>query len=228
MANDSSYRIHPEHDLKPMKPHDPFYRAACKEIGFGPGYGCPQCVVPIHKECMSPSPSMSLTIQKKEHSLKFYPDMKGENGKAGFCAVCFKLVHGYGYSSSWGDDFHPSCLPLPKTIMVNDAEVKLSGEMKLDCKWCGFRDIYVDKVKLSSWSCAGWKGEYHAGCVKDMMIERWRNGELVPAKEGNDAGRMHIKVDLPSRGEILGGRAGRLILRGTLAALNFDPTAFLS
>ncbi|KAI3439585.1 Phorbol-ester/DAG-type domain-containing protein [Psidium guajava] len=223
MANISGHWIHPEHELKPMKPRDPFYCAACKEIGFGPGYGCPQCVVRIHKECARPSPNMSRTIQMKHHSLKFYPDMKGENGKAGICSACSRPVQGCGYSSTWGDDFHPACLALPESIMVNGTEARLSHEMKSNCRRCHMMEFYVVKDKLPSWSYGGWKGRYHVGCVKDMVIESFRNGEFVPAKEGDGAGVMQIKVDL-SRG-ISGffGIGGELVLRGAMAAMIGDP-----
>lgn len=206
MSNDPSCcPIHPEHKLRPMEPRDPFYCNKCKEIGFGTGYGCPQNVARFHEECVSPSPAVSQRLQwkkKKELSMTYDPHMKAENGKPRICAVCARPVRGCGYRSSSGMNCHPSCLALPKSIMVNDVELKLAYEKKADCKWCGKMKIYDEKkVKLLSWSYATKrKAEYHVGCVKEMAIESWRNGKFIPAKEGDGGGPMHIKVDLPSMG----------------------------
>ncbi|KAK3407595.1 uncharacterized protein LOC104420891 [Eucalyptus grandis] len=229
MSKKTSYRIHPEHQLTPMKPLDPFYCTACKEIGFGTGYGCSQCVVRVHKECMNPSLAASLKLKWRKHSLKFYPDVKAEDGKPRYCAMCSKPVSGCGYRSSSGKNCHPSCLALPQSIVVNSVELHLAYKVKLNCTWCGMKKRYIDKVKLPSWSYVGGKAEYHVGCVKDMVTESWRNGEFVPAKEGDGVGRMQIKVDLASRGISgnLGRALGTLALRGTLAALNGDPTELL-
>ncbi|XP_030462266.1 uncharacterized protein LOC115682244 [Syzygium oleosum] len=228
-TKDTSYTIHPEHELTLMEPRDPFYCTACKETGFSTGYGCSKCVVRVHQECKSPSPESSLRLKRKKHSLKFYPDMNAENGKPRFCAVCSQPVRGCGYRSSSGKNCHPSCLTLPKSIMVNSAELRLANKMMLDCKWCGVMKRYIGKVKIRSWSYARENCEYHVGCVKDMVIESWRNGEFVPAKEGDGAGQMHIKVDLSSRGISgnLGSKLLELARKGTMAAMTGDPTDLL-
>ncbi|KAI6668995.1 hypothetical protein NL676_003880 [Syzygium grande] len=113
--------------------------------------------------------------------------------------------------------------------MINSAELRLVNKMMSDCKWCGVMKRYIGKVKLQSWSYAGEKCEYHVGCVKDTVIESWRNGEFVPAKEGDGAGQTHIKVDLSSRGISgnLGSKLLELARKGTMAAMTGDPTDLL-
>ncbi|KAF7849796.1 hypothetical protein BT93_L0282 [Corymbia citriodora subsp. variegata] len=227
MSNNTSYRIHPEHRPTLMKPLDPFCCTACKETGFGSGYGCSQCVVRVHQECKDPSPAMNLKLKWRKHSLKFYPNMKAENGKPRYCAMCSKPVSGCGYRSSSGKNCHPSCRMLPQYILVNGAEYHLSNKVHLNCTWCSQQKRYIDNVKLPSWSYARGKAEFHVGCVKDMMTESWRNGEFVPADGGV---RMQINVDPASRAKpgIFGSALPELVIRGVLAAVTGDPTELIS
>lgn len=122
----SVQEIHPEHELKLLSDKDPFYCAACKEIGFGSCYGCELCMVHTHKECLFPTPTLPHPLKKK-WTLQFHPNSETATSSR-FCAACAKPLRGcfYGAADRKGScGFHPRCLRLPESVEINKVYISI-------------------------------------------------------------------------------------------------------
>ncbi|KAK3407598.1 hypothetical protein EUGRSUZ_J00017 [Eucalyptus grandis] len=117
-----------------------------------------------------------------------------------FCGACSMPLHGGTYGSN-AATFHPPCLHLEKSINVNNVELHLVASCASVCNWCKKKSISRNKVQIPSWwyvsMCAN--HNFHVGCVRSMMVESWKNGNIAFTDEDDNDGKTSMSAEMPGK-----------------------------
>ncbi|KAL3717794.1 hypothetical protein ACJRO7_003011 [Eucalyptus globulus] len=229
MSEARGRRIHPEHELVLMMQHDPFFCSACRQIGFGSAYGCKLCLVLVHRKCMYPPPKARHPLQDNCR-LEYNPQTSETSDACTFCGACSLPLHGGTYGSN-AAAFHPPCLHLEKSINVNNVELHLVASCASVCNWCKRTSISRNKVQIPSWwyvsMCAN--HNFHVACVRSMMVESWKNGDIAFTDEDDNDGKTSMSTEMPGKQK---GKKRRFVRRTIfkvsiivgISALTGDPS----
>ncbi|KAL1360133.1 uncharacterized protein LOC107485302 [Arachis duranensis] len=170
---------HPNHShpLHLNPPGAPYKCNGCKELGFGPSYGCEICNYILHEECANVDRLAFHRFFPKSH-FEFFEKAPGYRTR--YCDACGKDVLGFVYHcSQTGFDLHPCCLKLKDSVCDKDGCVtlKLSQKVPRKCLKYKSRNV-VNKVK--GWSYVSCNEDnnscYHVSCVKELILENWKRG----------------------------------------------------
>ena len=231
---------HPSHPhILTLKPSgEPYKCDGCKELGFGPCYHCQDCNYHLHEECAMASESAYHPFFKKCHFI-----FRNETYDR-ICDACGKDVMGVSYKClhDKAHDLHPCCLKLQHTIYGDGGiKLKLSDKVSSKCLKCKSKEISKGK---KGWSYVSSCGEfcYHVACVKDLVLENWKNGYFDgDVDQKNNLALMQIGTSSTSTctcNEVVesgGGwfgskgkrfwRIARMVLKLVISAIFGDPIA---
>ncbi|KAJ6325255.1 hypothetical protein OIU76_012354 [Salix suchowensis] len=235
-----THSSHSGHFLLLKYPQEPYKCEGCKELGFGRCYECEHedCSFYLHEECAHATPSAFHSFLKC--SLKFHP--RAPQGGERFCDACGQDVLGFVYQCKHKrpHDYHPSCLKLKRTLITEDG-TRLHLKEKPPSKCLNCRSSRTSNG-IKGWSYVSSCGQYcyHVACVKDMILENWRNGYFLQDGNVNEVNNYRaLQSSIPNREVALpGGRSSSKttqILRKAktavmliISALFGDPTALIS
>lgn len=230
---------HPDHMLT-LKSSDAAYMCeGCKELGLGPCFECQDCNFHLHEECAMPSKS-----SYHPHFKRCEFTFREETYNGGrYCDACGKDVMGFVYQCTHDNahDLHPCCLKLQRKIIAGDGLVlRLSDKVPSKCLKCNSREI---SRGIKGWSYVSSCGEfcYHVACVKDLVLENWRNGYFdgdkninsVSAQTSNNFALMQIggpSNQVAQTGGRIGSKAkkfwriAKMVLKLIISAIFGDPT----
>ncbi|GAA0141205.1 hypothetical protein Leryth_004340 [Lithospermum erythrorhizon] len=172
--NEITHFSHPQHRLKFNHTEVPFKCDGCNEIGIGSSYRCNICDYDLHLHCAIPSQNISHPFYPK-CNFQFLPRPPGKIER--YCNACEKEVTGFIYHcKTCGFDLHPCCAKLP--MMLDDGETKLFLYRKVttECHRCGRRG--------RSWTYRSTCKKYnlHVACVKEMLVDSWKELYLGKGK----------------------------------------------
>ncbi|KAK9282652.1 hypothetical protein L1049_010871 [Liquidambar formosana] len=215
----------------------PYQCDGCKELGFKACYRCEyvDCDFHLHEECATASSSTFHTFFKK-CDFKFNEKAPGECPR--YCDACGKDVLGFVYQCTHKKayDLHPCCVKLQHTIKGDGIELKLSKKVSSKCLKCQSKEV---SKGIKGWSYVSTCGQYcyHVACVKDMVLENWKNGNFVQQSDAIELSSLEMQSMVPSQelvmqcGESSSRRKGsrywsvaKLVLQLIISAIFGDPT----
>ncbi|KAJ6720428.1 CYSTEINE/HISTIDINE-RICH C1 DOMAIN FAMILY PROTEIN [Salix viminalis] len=234
-----THSSHSGHFLLLKYPRAPYKCEGCKELGFGPCYECEHedCSFYLHEECANAAPSASHSFL--ECNLKFHS--RAPQGGERFCDACGQRVLGFVYQCTQKNphDYHPSCLKLKRTLTAEDGTtLHLKENPPSKCLYCGSRKT---SSGIKGWSYVSSCGQdcYHVACVKDMILENWRNGYLQDGNVNEVNNYRALESSIPNREVALPSgrssskttqiwRKAKTAVMLIISALFGDPTALIS
>ncbi|XP_010489188.1 PREDICTED: uncharacterized protein LOC104766915 [Camelina sativa] len=174
-----SHFSHPQHNLKFDYTEKPFKCDGCNEVGIGSRYRCSRddhgsCDFDLHAHCALPSASITHPFYKK-CTFQFLAQPPGNERR--YCNACEKDVSGFVYHcKACGFDLHPCCAMLPMVLDDGETKLFLYRKVSSSCHRCG--------RKGRSWSYRSSCKKYnlHVACVREMLVENWR--ELYKGQNG--------------------------------------------
>ncbi|KAH7537214.1 hypothetical protein FEM48_Zijuj03G0068900 [Ziziphus jujuba var. spinosa] len=225
---------HPDHILMLKSSDVPYKCDGCKELGFGPCFKCEDCNFHLHEECALASKSSYHPLLKR-CELRFCEETYGGR----YCDACGKDVMGFVYQCTHDNahDLHPCCLKLQRIIIGDGFELRLSDKVPSKCLKCNSKEI---SRGIKGWSYVSSCGEYcyHVACVKDLVLENWRNGYFDGDNDNISAQTSNLALlqiaspsnEVAQRGGRLGSKAkkfwriAKMVLKLIISAIFGDPT----
>ncbi|KAJ6720425.1 CYSTEINE/HISTIDINE-RICH C1 DOMAIN FAMILY PROTEIN [Salix viminalis] len=220
-------------------PQEPYKCDGCKELGFGPCYKCEHegCSFYLHEECANATPSAVHSYS--ECSLKFH--FRAPQGNKRCCDACGQDVLGFVYQckNKHPHTYHPSCLKLKRTLTAKDGTtLHLKEKLPSKCLYCGSKKT-SNGIKGWSYVSSCRQYCYHVACVKDMILENWRNGYFLQDGNVNEVNNYRaLESSIPNREVALPrGRSSSMtkqiwrkakpVVMVIISALFGDPTGLI-
>jgi len=228
---ETQHPSHP-HQLTLTSVQTPYCCHGCRTQGREPCYQCRDCGFYLHEQCASGSPTQHPFF--KERFLFYDRDRR----HVGFCVACGKSVEGFRYTAVSNNApvfLHPCCLKLPPVMTDVDEGVTLKLSKKISwpskCLKCQSRKLLQE---VRGWAYVSTCGNYryHVACVKDLILERWRNDYFDRQSDGGETTSTASLV--VEHGNLTGWRARRLssrriqrVLQLVIAAIFGDGISFI-
>ncbi|KAE8658807.1 hypothetical protein F3Y22_tig00000913pilonHSYRG00003 [Hibiscus syriacus] len=149
IIEDKSHHDHPFSLL--LKPNDPFDCDACGNQGNHVSYICSTCNIQVHKDCISLSRHIRLTLHSHPISHHFSLCIDHNNSRTLDCRICYKKInteHGSFYCSRSGCDFviHVKCV-YDKWALYGVIEVENPDEVEPSDWLYELKSCIVRKIK---------------------------------------------------------------------------------
>uniref|UniRef100_A0A5B7AZR9 Phorbol-ester/DAG-type domain-containing protein n=1 Tax=Davidia involucrata TaxID=16924 RepID=A0A5B7AZR9_DAVIN len=227
--------IHPkhEHELEEQKYAKRFTCDGCKEDGFGSRFRCKHCDYELHKECKSPTPTISHDFFKG-NTFEFFEKLPTKCGNS-YCKACGKEIFGFVYHcQEKGWNIHPCCSSLETEMCIDGVRFELHNKVSSsNCMRCD----QSSSKRIPGWSyiCTseGYMYQFHVYCVSEMVHEAWKKGAIGNTNTDSNA-LEKISLRLVVNSKRKGGRGNQFLktltifLRTIVGILLGDPTAILA
>ncbi|KAF6147952.1 hypothetical protein GIB67_001527 [Kingdonia uniflora] len=223
-----SHPSHPRHNLKLLHVQKPYRCDGCRKVGVGTKYCCERCDFDLHKDCMFPT---TTKVHPFFRNSVFFFRYRQPGSFIRYCDACGDDVRGFGYHCrEYGYNLHPCCSNLPRNIQSENVELRLRGNVSLNCSLCHMR---VVRRGVTGWSyestCRNY--HYHVSCVEKMALESWRNGHFEHREGDNLALANNIRTlqRIPPRANRFRNsmfmRIAKVVFRVIVSTVLCDPTA---
>ena len=229
---------HPSHGhpLILESPNEPYNCDGCKELGFGPCYHCKfGCDFHIHHEC-----AVALNSSATHPFFKGCKFVFRKEAHNRYCDACGNDVLGFLYQCQHekAHDLHPCCLKLQRNIVSSDGvRLRLTHRVSSKCLKCGSKEA---SNGIRGWSYESNCGRfcYHVACVKDLVLENFRNSFDGQRSHGSVLSEASDYLALPistssalartsnvSTGRAKFWKMAKMVLKVIISAIFGDPSA---